>query len=433
MRIAIIGFGLEGKAAYSYYKNKGEITVCDLNPVEVPEGVYLQSGPNYLADLSRFDVIVRSPSVKPSDIIAATGRDILDKLTSNTNEFLRVSPTQNIIGVTGTKGKGTTSSLIAKILESMGKRVLLGGNIGVPALDLLSQDVKPDNWVVLELSSYQLIDAKYSPHIAVCLMVEPEHQDWHSDVDEYYNAKTNLFRHQSATDVAIYYALNESASRIASTSKGFKIPFMDEPGALVTDGQFSIGNQEICSVNELKLLGKHNWQNIAAAITVAWQVEQNREAIKKAVTNFTGLPYRLELRANKNGIRYYNDSFSSAPPASIAAIEAIPGNKIIVIGGYDRNLPLENLAAAIKQKDQEVRRIILIGQSSQRVANALDAVGFDGYTLLGNKNMDEIVKTAKSLAQPGDAIVLSPGFPSFDMFKNFTDRGDQFNQAIEKL
>ncbi len=433
MNIAIVGYGLEGQAAYNYYKDKGTITICDVNHVDVPEGTYLQSGPNYLADLSRFDVIVRSPAVKPNALVEASGRDILEKVTSNTNEFIKVSPTRNIIGVTGTKGKGTTSTLITKIIEKLGKRVFLGGNIGLPALDLLKEGIKQEDWVVLELSSYQLIDANISPHIGVCLMIEPEHLDWHADIDEYYNAKTNLFRHQNSDDIAIYYALSEGSRRIASTSKGFKLPYMDKPGAIIKDDNFVIGNEIICSVTDLKLLGKHNWQNVAAAITASWQVERNPLAFKEAITGFSGLPYRLEFRGEKDNVRYYDDSFSSAPPAALAAIEAIPGKKVLILGGYERNLPLEDFANGIKQNLDNIRQLLLIGQSAQRLARVLDSVGVKLYTVSEDKIMEEIVNKARQFTKPGDAVVLSPGFASFDMFTNFIDRGNKFNQAVDKL
>ena len=186
MKIAILGYGLQGKSAYEFYNSPdNDITICDpVLPDNLPQGAKTQIGENYLKRLDAFDLIVRSPIVHPRDIVADNSPEILEKVTSNTNEFLKQCPTKNVIGVTGTKGKGTTATLVAKLLEGLGLRVHLGGNIGTPPLDLLKDNIADDDWVVLELANFQLIDLKYSPHIAVCLTVEPEHLDWHSDVDE---------------------------------------------------------------------------------------------------------------------------------------------------------------------------------------------------------------------------------------------------------
>jgi UDP-N-acetylmuramoylalanine--D-glutamate ligase len=276
VNIAIVGFGLEGKSAYSYFKDGNSITVCDLADIDFPDGIKTQTGSDYLKDLERFDMIVRSPSIKPEDIAKANrDQSILSKVTSCTNEFFKVSPTKNIIGVTGTKGKGTTSTLVAKMLESSGKHVHIGGNIGVPAIDLLKQNIESDDWVVLELSSFQLIDIKYSPHIAICLMVVPEHLNWHSNIEEYYEAKSQLFRYQDAEDVSIFYAQNSNSKQIASNGNGKKLPYYENPGAIIDNQFVSIDGQDICHVSELKLIGKHNWQNICAAVTAVWQVDQN--------------------------------------------------------------------------------------------------------------------------------------------------------------
>src|SRR3989344_3909032 len=183
MKIAILCFAAEGRAAFEYWNlNGNEITICDQNTAtEVPEGLQTQLGKDYLKNLNRFDLLVRTPNLHPGDITTANpdAQDILNKVTSVTNEFFRVCPTKNIIGVTGTKGKGTTSTLIAKMLEAADKRVHLGGNIGIPLLELLKNNIQIEDWVVIELSSFQLIDLKHAPHTAVCLMVAPEHLDWH--------------------------------------------------------------------------------------------------------------------------------------------------------------------------------------------------------------------------------------------------------------
>jgi UDP-N-acetylmuramoylalanine--D-glutamate ligase len=434
MKVAILGFGAQGQSAYEYWRTGNEITVCDQNEsLKLPADAQAQLGLSYLHNLERFDLIVRSPSVHPNGITAVNPLGILSKVTTVTNEFFRACPTPNLIGVTGTKGKGTTSTLIAKMLEAAGKRVHLGGNIGTPPLDLLKNKIQADDWVVLELANFQLIDLKYSPHIAVCLMVVPEHLDWHADTEEYYNAKTQLFRHQTSADIAIYYDKNEASKRIASTSKGWKVPYMAFPGGTVNDGKVMIDDQTICQTAELKLPGQHNWQNACAAVTAVWKVTQDIEAIRQVLTTFAGLPYRIEFRREVGGIRYYNDSFASAPPAPLAAIEAISGKKVVIIGGHDRGLDLTELAQSLVDLNAQLRKVLLIGASAARTAKAFQEHGFTNFTVSTANDMTAIVKEATAQAQTGDAVVLSPGFPSFDMFKNFEDRGQQFNQVVEKL
>ncbi len=437
MNIAILGFGVQGQSSLKYWDTPdNHITICDGNKsVVIPKGVSSHLGPKYLANLDKFDLLIRTPILHPKDIIAANPEspDILNKVTSNTNEFFRVCPTKNIIGVTGTKGKGTTSTLIAKMLEADSKKVHVGGNIGTPPLDLLKNNIQTDDWIVLELANFQLIDIHHAPHISICLMVVPEHLDWHEDYEEYVAAKQQVFMNQSANDIAIYYSTNEDSESIAGASVGELIPYYHSPGAYVKGGKIVIDNNEICSTSEIKLLGKHNWQNICAAVTTVWQVTHNVEAIKSVITSFTGLPFRIELRAEKNGIRYYNDSFASAAGATIAALKAIPGMKVMIIGGFDRGLDLTGFAKEIEKMSSEIRKIVLIGAASKRTSDALEMSHFDNYTLLESKDMENIVNEATNYAEKGDAVVLSPAFASFDMFKNFEDRGNKFNDVVDSL
>ena len=431
MDIAIVGFGLEGKAAYDYWKDKGDITICDVAEIDSQEGIKTQIGSDYLKDLSRFDLIVRSPAVKPESIAKANGgTEILAKVTSNTNEFFKVSPTKNIVGVTGTKGKGTTTTLIAKILEASGKSVHIGGNIGVPALDLLKANITSEDWVVLELSSFQLIDIKYSPHIALCLMVAPEHLNWHSDADEYFEAKSQLFRYQNAMDMAIFYALNANSRQIASSGDGQKIPYYASPGAIIDNNFISIDGQSICEVSELKLRGRHNWQNICAAVTTVWQVDQNIEAIRQVLTSFSGLEHRLEYVSQIDGASYFDDSFGTTPDTAIVAIEAFSEPKIVILGGSDKGASYDNLAQCVVNNN--VKKVLLIGEQGPSIGAALARAGFKN-TSTGGSNMTEIIKTARSIAQPGDVILLSPGCASFDMFRDYKDRGNQFKQVVREL
>jgi UDP-N-acetylmuramoylalanine--D-glutamate ligase len=434
MKIALVGYDTEGKASYEYFQSQGQdITIHDQSTeIVVPPGVKSVLGKNYLNNLDQYDLIVRTAGLSPKKL-EATNPGILSKTTTLINEFIKASPTKHIIGITGTKGKGTTSTLTAKMLQAVGKDVHLGGNIGVPPLTFLNK-LTPKSWVVLELSSFQLIDLSASPSIAVCLMVTPEHLDWHLDLDEYLQSKSQLFRHQSPEDIAIYFANSNLSQQIASSSPGQKIPYFIPPGAYINQGTIMIDDQVICRTSDLKLLGKHNWQNVCAAVTAAWQVAQDVTAYHSVLTSFRGLEHRLEFVREVNHIRFYNDTYATGLQATIAAIEAIDGKKVMILGGYDRMSDLSNFASYASEHQEKFRTLLLIGASSKRLAAALQAVGFTNYVLKPElPNIGAIVHEAYGLAQSGDAVVLSPGFASFDMFKNFTERGNQFKATVNNL
>ncbi len=434
MKIAILGFAGQGTSAYEYWNTAdNQITICDQNTATaIPSGAASQLGPDYLQNLDQFDLIVRTPILHPRDIVAANPNapDILDKVTTNTNEFFRVCPTKNIIGVTGTKGKGTTSTLITRILEAAGKRVHLGGNIGIPPLELLKDNIQPDDWVVLELANFQLIDLHHSPHIAVCLMVMPEHLDWHEDMEEYIAAKQQLFIHQTEQDIAVYYANNENSESIADASEGTLIPYYAIPGAIIKGDSVVMHNQEICKTSELKLLGQHNWQNVCAAITATWQITQDTDAIRQVLTTFSGLEHRLELVRELRGVLYYDDSFGTTPETAMVAIESFSQPKVVILGGSDKGVLFDSLAKTVKQND--VRAVIAIGKMGPAIAKSLRSVGFTNI-INGGQTMAEIVAQATDAAESGDVVLLSTACASFDMFANYKDRGEQFRAAVTAL
>jgi UDP-N-acetylmuramoylalanine--D-glutamate ligase len=430
MNIAIVGFDVEGRASYDYFLAQNhQLTICDQNPdVAVPAGVASVLGEAYLDDLDRFDVIVRTAGLPPSKILEKNP-GVSSKITTHINEFFKVSPTKNIIGVTGTKGKGTTSSLITAMLKADGKDVYLGGNIGVPPLTFL-HSLTPDSWIVLELSSFQLIDLKYSPHLAVCLMVVPEHLNWHTDLNEYIAAKSQLFAHQTLDDFAIYFAGNMMSEQIAGNGRGQKLPYFARHGAFVENGQIIIDGQSICRVDELKLMGQHNWQNACAALTATWQISQDVAAIRSSLTTFSGLEHRLEFVREVNGVKYYDDSFGTTPETAVVAIQAFSEPKVVVLGGSDKGADYAELAEVVASNN--VRSVILIGETAPKIKSALD---FAGYINIqdGGSNMDAILSAIQNTAKDGDVALLSTANASFDMFKNYKDRGEQFKTAVSNL
>lgn len=440
MKIAILGFGKEGRAALEYWGKGNDITICDQNPdIEVPNNVTTQTGSNYLDGLEAFHLIIRSPFVHPQKIVAANNERILRKVTTGTEEFIRNCPAP-VIAVTGTKGKGTTSTLITKILQAAGYKTHLGGNIGIPAIEMLSWDIQPQDWVVLETSSFQLIDIKVSPKIAVCVMVVPEHLDWHANISEYIHAKQNLFRHQTDSDLAVFNRLSDYSSEIAEVSPALKMSYEVPPvgrqpseknGAYVLGNDIYMDDELVCSVDDVALLGRHNLENACAAITATWDcIGGNSAAITSAVRAFSGMPHRLELVRTVRGIDYYDDSFGTTPETAIVALEAIKKPKVIILGGSDKGASFEALAKAVV--DANVRAVVYIGITGPAIARALQQVGFT-HCIDGGSTMQSIIAAAEGAAQPGDAVLLSTGCASFGLFKNYIDRGDQFQAAVKAL
>jgi UDP-N-acetylmuramoylalanine--D-glutamate ligase len=431
MNVAIVGYGIEGVASAKYWHMQGAtITICDQSEqLTLPADYQRQLGENYLKNLDRFDVIVRSAGIHPR-LILDENSSVKDKMTTSVQEFFIQCPSKNTIGVTGTKGKGTTSTLIAKMLEASGKKVHLGGNIGVAPLELLPR-IQPDDFVVMELSSFQLEDFRGpSPHIAVCVMVAPEHLNWHANMDEYLAAKSRLFMHQSPEDIAVYFGENEFSASIATHSHGNLIPYYQHPGALVQNDAIVIDDTVICSTHEVALKGRHNWQNICAALTAVWQITKDQPAIASVIASFTGLEHRLELVRTLNGVSYYDDSFATTPETAIAALEAFKEPKIVILGGSDKGVSLEPLAEAVTTNT--VKHVLAIGDMGPVIAGNLRQRGFTAITE-GLQTMTDMVQTAHELAEEGDVILLSTGCASFGLFKDYKDRGNQFKAAVQAL
>ena len=434
MNIALVGFGIENQATLEYLSAKGNIvTIHDFNQeLDIPNHTNAVLGPDYLDNLDRYDLIVRTSGMHPQEILDKNPQ-AKDKLTSAINIFFE-NCTTPIIGITGTKGKGTTSTLVHKILQASGKKSILVGNIGIPALSMVEQANSVD-YVVMELSSFQLYDLKYSPKIATCLMVVPEHLNWHSDFDDYLRAKSNLFLRQQPDDTAVYNIDNEFSRKIASVSQANnKLSYgakEQKSTVYIRGDDIVFENQVICQASEVKLLGRHNLENICAAIAVTWPIVSNKQAIRSVVSSFSGLPYRLEFVREVNNVKYYNDSFSTTPETAIAAIKAFATPKIVILGGSYKGVEFDKLADEVIKNN--VKHVLAIGETGPNIANLLQKRGFNDISLDGLDTMESIVAKAQSLSNSGDTVLLSTGCASFDMFKDYKDRGDLFNQAVQSL
>lgn len=427
-KIAVIGEGVEGKSSKAFFEKNGA-------KVEIRDQ---QQGEDYLKDLEKFDLIVRSPGVKLSELITHNSELITQKVSSQTKLFMDLCPAP-VIGVTGTKGKGTTSSLINEMLKAEERDVYLGGNIGVPPLDFLEK-LNGSSWVVLELSSFQLQDLDKSPHIAVMLMVTSEHLDYHKDLSEYIEAKRNILNHQTPHDFAIinrdYPASNES-----DISTEAKVYFTSRERE-VEEGCFALGNQVLLRLNgntipvidtrELLLKGDHNHENVCAASLAAYLAGVRAGVITKVLQSFKGLEHRLELVGKINGVEYYNDSFSTTPETAIAAIKSFKSPEILILGGSSKNSDFSELGKVIGESEN-IKAIIGIGEEWQKIKSKIPNTKYQIPVIEGAKDMKTIIAAAAKIAEPGDVVLLSPACASFGLFKNYKDRGNQFKEEVNKL
>lgn len=424
MNIAIAGYGMEGEANYRYWsadKNNHLTIFNEVQPsLELPVDANIVVGENAFEKMNGFDLVIRTAGLAPHKIKTD------GKIWSATNEFFVNCPAR-IIGVTGTKGKGTTASLIASILEKAGKKVWLVGNIGKPALSVLNE-ISPEDIVVYELSSFQLWDLERSPNIAVVLFVDQEHLDVHSDINEYILAKANIAKYQREDDLIIFNAKNEHSKFISSMSSARKIGYPDDSFAHVKNDCFYYNEQKICSVNSLGIVGKFNYDNACAAIDVIWGIVNQPSIIEAGLRDFKGLPHRLEFIREIDGVKYYDDSIATIPGAAIAALNAFDAPKVIILGGSSKGADFTELGNELTRHDVKA---ILIGDEASNIASACDKAGFSDYEIISNSDMDGLVARAQELSKRDGVVLLSPACASFGLFKNYADRGEKFSLAVK--
>jgi len=427
MKIAIAGYGIEGQENFRYWSRlpENQVTIVDEKGTgaPIPEGVASIVGPHAFKQLEGFDLVIRTAGLAPHKITTN------GKIWSATNEFFEKCPAP-IIGVTGSKGKGTTASLIASILQEAGQKVWLVGNIGISALSVLDQ-IQPDDIVVYELSSFQLWDLQRSPQVAVVLFIEREHLDVHASMEEYVEAKAQITRHQIPGDILIYNADNQYSKHIARSSVAQKIGYPSDEAAHVVDGWFYYGQQQLVSVDTLTIPGVHNIDNALAAIDAAWPFTQDVNAIESGLSDFTGLPHRLAFVDTVNDVDYYDDSIATTPGSAIASLRAFADKpKVIILGGSAKGSEFNELATELTKHDVQA---VLIGDEAVKIAEALQAVGFSKYVIIDNATAELFTRKAAELAKPGSVVLLSPAAASFGLFKNYVDRGEQFIAAVNNL
>jgi UDP-N-acetylmuramoylalanine--D-glutamate ligase len=441
-RVLLLGYGLEGASSHRYVAAAGaaRIGVADrrenLELVAPADDVW--SGPGYLDHLDRYDIVVRAPGMPAfgPELTAARERGIA--VTSQTNELLTAGRT--VIGITGTKGKSTTSSLLAAILREAGRETPLVGNIGTPPLDELPV-ASADATFVAELSSYQLEDAIASPRFAILLGLRSEHLDRHGSFDAYVSAKSNVFRHQGADGVLVYDADTPANVEAATAAPGraLGVSLTDVTAAASVQAGRIVGRRDatgdlvdVMAVEEIPLLGEGNVRNVLAATAMALVHAVPTAAIRTAVMGFRALPHRIQFVGERDGVRFYDDSIATIPEAAINAIDALGADvQTLIAGGHDRGIDYAGFGGYLAEH-RHLRTLILFEPSGTRIEAALNAHLRPGErrTVLHVATMPEAVDLARANTEPGAICLLSPASASFGTFVDYRDRGDQFRRAL---
>ncbi|MDX9970480.1 MAG: UDP-N-acetylmuramoyl-L-alanine--D-glutamate ligase [Candidatus Gracilibacteria bacterium] len=449
-KICILGYGTEGKATLDYLVKHGygNLTVCDRNidlQDILPQGVSCRLGEHYMEDLTDFDVIFRTPGIRYLDPHIQSAILKGAEVTSAMKYFLKIRNCK-VVGVTGTKGKGTTSTLIFEMLKKKYKSAYLAGNIGSSPLEFVDE-LTPDSVVVLEMSSFQLQDLNLSPDIAVFLNTTSDHLDYHADNFEYLAAKENILAHQDEDGILVINKDYEYSKYYKPLAKGkiLEVSRKDrvENGATVHKGNIVFmkdGEEtEICPVKEMKLIGSHNIENVLPATSVAMTLGVSVSDVAEVIRSFSGLPHRLELVRELKGIRFFNDSFSTTPETSMAAVDSFDEDTVLIAGGWEKGLNYEDWAVKILTKPN-LTCVILIGDIAAKMESALieaekklgDAIG-SPTKILTRKTLEEAVIDGFAQVKKPGVVVMSPATASFGLFKDYKERGQKFRDIVNAL
>ena len=452
-RVALIGAGISNMTCVDALLNYGaEITVRDKNtdptytpdgeggrvvrvkPILDSKGVGYRFGEDYLDELDE-DVLIKTPGIRYDvvQIAEAVGRGAL--LTSESELFCSLCPCR-IFAVTGSDGKTTTTTLIHKMLSEeyapTENRVWLGGNIGTPLFCEI-ENVKSEDAVVLELSSFQLQTMKFSPFCAVVTNITPNHLNWHVDMNEYVSSKANIFRNQERGARAVFNAENAYTAEFAKEAKSevtlFSSKRLLERGICFVNGEIIFNGKKILDRSDIRLVGDHNVENYMAAIA-ATEGFVSLETVKKIANTFGGVRHRLEEVCEKNGVKYYNSSIDTTPSRTMAALGAFNEKVILICGGSDKNIPMEPMLPVIEKK---TKFTVLTGATGEKLYVSLKEYGYPQDKMTYIRDFDAAVKAAADKAVCGDKVLLSPAAASFDSFRNFEVRGDRFCELVRKL
>ena len=448
-KVAIIGLGVSNIPLLDYMNDKeARVTVFDDRTIDkIPQQalekirkyeINSYFGEESLKNLKGFDIIFRSPSCMPNRPEIQKEVEHGAILTSEIEMVLQMSPS-TIIGVTGSDGKTTTTTLIYEIIKQKGYKCFLGGNIGTPLFTKI-EEMFPEDIVVLEMSSFQLMEMEISPHISVITNISPNHLNIHKDYEEYINAKKNIFKYQDSNGIVVLNYDNEITREMAKEANG-KVIFFSSSEKL-DDGMILDGDtikeckdrvrRHILDTKNIKLRGKHNYENVCSAISATSSLVDIDTQID-AISNFGGVEHRLELVREIEGVKWYNDSIGTSPTRTIAGLNSFDEEIILIAGGYDKHLDYTPLAKPILDK---VKTLILVGQTADKIFYAVKQ-----EAEIQNKNietymcetLEDTIKMAHKVSKSGQIVLFSPASASFDMFKNFAERGEKFKELVKKI
>ena len=436
-QVAVLGLGVSNRPLVRLLLEFGcQVTGCDKTPREKLDeevlaleqaGCRLQVGEGYLENVEA-DVVFRTPGMHPGNPAIEALRRRGAEITSEMEVFFEVAPC-HLIAVTGSDGKTTTTTLIAEMLKAEGKTVWLGGNIGTPLLPLC-REMKQDDYAVVELSSFQLMDMKRSPQRAVVTNLAPNHLDVHKDMEEYVQAKKNIFRFQRPGDLLVLNGDNEITASFAGAGqthffsrKGRTNCVWEENGAIYRRGE------KILETADILIPGTHNVENYMAAIAAVDGLVSD-DTIRQVARNFGGVEHRIELVRIKDGVKFYNDSIASSPSRTIAGLRSFTQKVILIAGGYDKHIPYDVLGPEICT---HVRKLFLCGATAGKIRAAVEQTGMEQPEITDCGDFENAVRSAAAAARAGDIVLMSPASASFDQFKNFMVRGECFKKIVKEL
>ena len=435
-KIAVLGLGVSNRPLVRLLLEFGcDVTGCDRTPREKLEeevlalealGCKLSVGEGYL-DTVEAEILFRTPGMHPGHPAIEALRSRGAQVTSEMEVFFEVCPC-NLIAVTGSDGKTTTTTLVSEMLKAAGKTVWLGGNIGTPLLPLVRQ-MKETDFAVVELSSFQLMDMTRSPQRALITNLAPNHLDVHKDMEEYVDAKKNIFRFQNETGLLVVNHDNTITDCFAGNGVTVKFSRQGSAHVRLNGDMICRGGEEVLNVHDILIPGVHNIENYMAAIALVEGLVSD-DVIRHVAKNFGGVEHRIELVRIKDGVRYYNDSIASSPSRTIAGLRSFPEKVILIAGGYDKHIPYDELGPEICA---HVKKLYLCGATAAQIRASVERCGGEKPEMTDCGDFESAVRAAAAAAEHGDVVLMSPASASFDQFKNFMVRGECFKKIIKEL
>lgn len=442
-QVAVVGIGISNiplihflvnlDANVTAFDKKDEHTLGETGEVLKKIGVKLELGENYLDNLIGFDVVFKTPSMRIDNPALIKAKGTGSYITSEMEEFVKYCPAK-IFGITGSDGKTTTTTLVYNMLKNQGYKTWIGGNIGNPLFANI-EEIKKEDKVVLELSSFQLMTMNVHIDCALITNITPNHLDVHKGMEEYIEAKKNIFKMQEKENLLVLNKDNHITNSLVKEARGRVIQFSIKEeineGAFLRNNKLILRDEEVCQVEDIKLKGMHNIENLLGASSLVFE-DVSIENMKKVATSFTGVEHRCEFVREIDGVKYYNDSIASSPTRTLAGLRAFEKPVILIAGGYDKQIPFEPLA---EEGYSKIKALVLLGATKLKIKETFERVIKDNQKMpiLLADTLEEAVYKAKELSTAGDIVTLSPACASFDMFANFELRGNRFKEIILKL